>query len=75
MIGCTSLVLNASDKTSVLARTMDFTIEMAENVIYTPKEKKITSSYGEDSFYIISVNWLLSAWACKCLMDQLLLTV
>ncbi|AWW99481.1 choloylglycine hydrolase family protein [Oenococcus oeni] len=52
MIGCTSLVLNASDKTSVLARTMDFTIEMAENVIYTPKEKKITSSYGEDSFYI-----------------------
>ncbi|AZZ59943.1 choloylglycine hydrolase family protein [Oenococcus sp. UCMA 16435] len=52
MIGCTSFVINTMDNTNVLARTMDFTIEMAKNVVYTPKEKKIASSYGEDDFYI-----------------------
>ncbi|MDN6900272.1 choloylglycine hydrolase family protein [Oenococcus sicerae] len=51
MIGCSSFVLNSEDGTHLLSRTMDFTIEMAENVIYTPRGKEIDPAYQAKQKY------------------------
>ncbi|MFT8837754.1 choloylglycine hydrolase family protein [Liquorilactobacillus satsumensis] len=45
MIGCSSLTLNTQDHKHLLARTMDFTIEMAEEVIFVPRGKSFKTNY------------------------------
>ena len=36
MIGCSSFTLETEDKKHLLSRTMDFQIEMAEQVVFIP---------------------------------------
>ncbi|WP_057875052.1 choloylglycine hydrolase family protein [Liquorilactobacillus aquaticus] len=47
MIGCSSLTLGSKDNKHFLARTMDFTIEMAENVIFVPHNKEFQANYSD----------------------------
>ncbi|KRL39112.1 choloylglycine hydrolase family protein [Liquorilactobacillus uvarum] len=49
MIGCSSLTLSSKNSKHFLARTMDFTIEMAEEVIFVPRNKKFQSNYSNNS--------------------------
>ncbi|WP_281165726.1 choloylglycine hydrolase family protein [Liquorilactobacillus sicerae] len=50
MIGCSSLTLTAKDKTQLLSRTMDFFMQMAREVIYTPAGYQMKSSYQQTTF-------------------------
>lgn len=50
MIGCSSLTLTAKDGTQLLSRTMDFFMQMAQNVIYTPAGYEMKSCYQEPTF-------------------------
>lgn len=46
MIGCSSFTLETKDKKHFLSRTMDFMMEMAEQVIFVPKDKTFAVSYN-----------------------------
>ncbi|WP_312682509.1 choloylglycine hydrolase family protein [Lactococcus taiwanensis] len=45
MIGCSSFTLETEDKKHLLSRTMDFQIEMAEQVVFIPRDKTFKTSY------------------------------
>ena len=49
MIGCSSFTLETEDNKHFLSRTMDFMIEMAEQVVFVPKNKNFTTSYSTDN--------------------------
>ncbi|WEV37172.1 linear amide C-N hydrolase [Lactobacillus sp. ESL0677] len=46
MIGCSSFTLETKDKKHFLSRTMDFMMEMAEQVVYTPINKTFAVAYS-----------------------------
>lgn len=46
MIGCSSFTMETKDKKHFLSRTMDFMIEMAEQVVFVPKNKTFSISYN-----------------------------
>ncbi|WEV38853.1 choloylglycine hydrolase family protein [Lactobacillus sp. ESL0680] len=46
MIGCSSFTLETKDKKHFLSRTMDFMMEMAEQVVYTPIKKTFKVAYS-----------------------------
>ena len=45
MIGCSSFTMETKDKKHFLSRTMDFMMEMAEQVVFVPKQKTFAVSY------------------------------
>ncbi|RMC24895.1 MULTISPECIES: choloylglycine hydrolase family protein [unclassified Lactobacillus] len=45
MIGCSSFTMETKDKKHFLSRTMDFMMEMAEQVVFVPKNKTFAISY------------------------------
>ncbi|MDF7638102.1 choloylglycine hydrolase family protein [Lactobacillus sp. ESL0791] len=47
MIGCSSFTMETKDKKHFLSRTMDFMMEMAEQVVFTPKNKTFAVSYND----------------------------
>lgn len=47
MIGCSSFTLETKDHKHLLSRTMDFMMEMAEQVVFVPKNKTFAVSYDD----------------------------
>ncbi|ANZ93987.1 penicillin acylase [Brochothrix thermosphacta] len=45
MIGCSSFTLTSKDNKHLLSRTMDFGIEMAEQVVFVPRNKTFDLTY------------------------------
>ncbi|MBS7576483.1 MULTISPECIES: choloylglycine hydrolase family protein [unclassified Enterococcus] len=46
MIGCSSFTIETEDNKHLLSRTMDFMIEMAEQVVFVPRDKNFITSYS-----------------------------
>ena len=48
MIGCSSFTLESQDNKHFLSRTMDFQIEMAEQILFIPRNKEIGFAHSNE---------------------------
>lgn len=48
MIGCSSFTMETKDKKHFFSRTMDFMMEMAQEVVFVPQNKTFASAYSSD---------------------------
>lgn len=52
MTGCSSFTFKTRDEKHLLSRTMDFELEMAEQVVFIPREKKLKTSYLTQGYIV-----------------------
>ena len=53
MIGCSSFTLESQDNKHFLSRTMDFQIEMAEQILFIPRNKEIGIAHSNEETILV----------------------